>query len=241
MARSVENKLEVVLPVHNEADSIESTIMEIHNELAAKVAIEFIISEDGSQDGTKDVLLRLRGRIPMRLIMGDERKGYCQAVIDGFNAVTAPYVLCMDSDGQCDPADFWGLWRLRETAEIVIGWRTNRADPLFRRILSGTFKVFYRLLFRVRVHDPSCPYILIQKPVIDRLTPELGVLSQGFWWEFLARASRCGLRIVEVPVVHRCRTAGETRVYRLGKLPGIAASHITGLVKIWLQTRRSPV
>jgi hypothetical protein len=64
-------------------------------------------------------------------------------------------------------------------------------------------------------------------------------MQQGFWWEFMARVHRRGYSILELPVQHRERIAGETQVYKLRKLPGIGWRHFVALFKIWFQTRRA--
>jgi len=102
----VKPELEVLLPVHNEADSIEGTVRELYDKLSPQVLLRFLICEDGSVDNTKEILCRLSEAIPMRLILSKERKGYSRAVKDGMTALEAPYLLCLDSDGQCDPKDF---------------------------------------------------------------------------------------------------------------------------------------
>jgi glycosyltransferase involved in cell wall biosynthesis len=60
-------ELEVLLPVHNEAESIEATVRELYTELSSKVNVGFIVCEDGSKDNTKEILRRLAQEIPMRL------------------------------------------------------------------------------------------------------------------------------------------------------------------------------
>lgn len=230
--------LQMILPVHNEAENIGAVIAEIAGELALQVPLEFIICEDGSTDGTQEVLLGLRKKFPLHLIVSKTRKGYARAVIDGLKVVRAPYTLCLDSDGQCDPKDFWRLWEQREHADVVVGWRVDRADPWFRIVLSRGFRLLHTLLFRVPIHDPSCPYVLIHKRVLDRIIPELGVLEQGYWWEFTARAHRRGFKIIELPVTHRRRFGGTPRVYKLRKLPSIGFWHVLGLFRIWCKTKR---
>jgi len=229
--------LEVLLPVHNEADSIEHTIREIHAELSPGLTLGFIVCEDGSLDETKNVLRRLSLSLPMKLILSEQRKGYSRAVIDGMSQLSSPYLLCLDSDGQCDPRDFWRLWGLRNDCDVVIGWRVHRADNLLRKLMSRTFYRVYRLLYSVPVHDPSCPFVLIRRDVAQRLVPELGLMQQGFWWEFVARSHRRGYSIKEVAVHHRSRAAGVTQVYKLRKLPRIGWTHFLALFKIWSQTR----
>ena len=230
-------ELEVLLPVHNEAESIEHTLDEIYQVISGLASMRFIISEDGSSDGTPQILEALVTRYPMKLISSPERKGYSRAVTDGLKILEAPYVLCLDSDGQCDPADFAEFWSKRERANVLIGWRVDRQDTSLRKLLSGTFKLYYRALFGIPIHDPSCPFVLAPKDIVKRLIPQLGVLSQGFWWEFVARVWSHGYSIEEIPVTHRLRAAGQTQVYRLRKLPGIGWTHVTGLMQIWQNYR----
>ena len=229
--------LEILLPVHNEADSIEATLREIYQELSPKLPIRFIVCEDGSSDNTKEVLQQLAGELPLRLNLSDARKGYSRAVREGMQMLESPYLLCLDADGQCDPKNFWSFWEARKGADIVFGWRVKRADSLIRRTLSAVFKVFYMAVLRPPVHDPSCPYVLMTSRVAAELSPELGVMRQGFWWEFIARAHRRGYTIKELPVDHRKRLAGATQVYRWQTMPGIFLRHLAAIFTIWSQTR----
>ena len=222
-------ELEVLLPVHNEADSIEHTIREIYEEFAPRVRMRFIICEDGSVDRTKEVLRALSATLPMTLVMSDERKGYSRAVLDGMQA---PYLLCLDSDNQCDPKDFWQMWEERDKHDVLLGWRTDRADNVMRKTMSRTFYYLYQLLFHVPVHDPSCPYMLARQEVVRTVAQYQGAMKQGFWWEFVARCHLAGFSIREYPIKHRSRLAGVTQVYKLRKLPGIGWRHFVALFTI---------
>lgn len=228
-------EVEILLPVHNEAASIEATVTEIERVVSPVARFRFIVSEDGSTDDTPKVLQRLAENHLIKLISEPHRKGYSRAVIDGLRRVESPYVLCLDGDGQCDPRDFVRFWEARETSTVVVGWRVNRKDPPLRRALSGAFRIFHHVLFPVRLHDPSCPFVLAPKEVVEEVLPRLGVLAQGFWWEFSARVYAAGYRLKELPINHRTRAAGQTQVYRLSKMPGIGWSHFLGLVRIRLQ------
>jgi dolichol-phosphate mannosyltransferase len=232
--------LDVLLPVHNKAESIAGTIREIYDTLAPRLPLRFIVCEDGSVDGTQQVLTHLAQSYPIQLLMSEQRKGYSRAVIDGMKALEADYLLCLDSDGQCDPQDFGKFWDTRDQQDVAIGWRVHRSDSLLRRILSGDFFRLYQLFFHVPVHDPSCPYVLAHKRVIESIVSQLGEMQQGFWWEFVARVHRRGFSLREMPVNHRGRTAGETQVYRLRRLPGIGYRYLVALFKIWRQTRGNP-
>lgn len=229
--------VQVLLPIHNEAESIETTIKEIWTELSRYARVQFILCEDGSKDSTKDVLRRVAERIPAKLLLSDARKGYSKAVRDGMLEADAPYLLCLDSDGQCDPADFAKFWESRREADVLIGWRVNRADNLMRKSMSRTFYGLWKLLYGCPIHDPSCPFMLARLDVIRRLGPQMGAMQQGFWWEFMARVHRVGYSIREFPVHHRDRAAGVTQVYKLKKLPGIGYRHFMALFQILRETK----
>ncbi|MGO9317217.1 MAG: glycosyltransferase family 2 protein [Terracidiphilus sp.] len=231
--------VEVLLPVHNEGESIEATIREIYAELSTVVNPGFIVCEDGSRDNTKEILRKLAAELPMRLNLSDARKGYSKAMREGMAMLEAERLLCLDSDGQCDPKDFAKFWEARGSADIVIGWRVRRADTLLRRSFSRFFYLLYQGVFHAPVHDPSCPYVLFSKAVAHRLAGELGDMKEGFWWEFVARAHRRGFTIRELPVHHQLRTAGVTQVYKWSKMPSIFFRHVAALVKIWRDTRQA--
>lgn len=227
--------IDVVLPVHNEGASIAATLREFHRVvmLEGGQPIRFVVCEDGSSDDTVPVLQDLASELPLKLISDSVRKGYSKAVVDGFRATTSAWVGFIDSDGQCDPADLLRLAAMREHADLVMGWRNPRSDTWIRKAMSGSFKAVYRLFFRVPVRDPSCPYLLINRAGLEKiLSGNAGVLKQGFWWEFLARAVGADLRIVEVPVRHRPRASGVTQVYRPSKIANIAVEHLVGLYRL---------
>ncbi len=229
-------ELEVLLPVHNEADSIEATIREIWNEISPRVNMRFIVCEDGSRDKTKEILRELALEIPMRLNLSHDRKGYSKAMREGMEMVEAPWLLCVDSDGQCDPKDFWQFWERRDAADMLIGWRVNRQDTLARKSMSRFFYIIYRSVLRVPMHDPSCPYVVFKKDIAHWVAGEMREMKQGFWWEFVARIYRRGYTMLELPVKHRLRAAGVTQVYQVKKMPGIFVKHVAAIFRIDKQT-----
>jgi dolichol-phosphate mannosyltransferase len=170
----------------------------------------------------------------MLLDMVDTRRGYGGAMTAALRASTTPYVLTSDSDGQSDPSDFWRVWEMRDKFDLVVGWRVNRADHISRKVMSKSFKLFHKSLFRTQLHDPSCNVMLMKRSVIETITPKLGLLSEGFQWEFVARAMKAGIKIGEVPLNHRPRASGVTVVYKPARVPGIAWRNGIGLLKIWL-------
>jgi glycosyltransferase involved in cell wall biosynthesis len=226
--------IEIIVPVHNEAATIRSTLQEFHRvAVAAGLDVRFQVSEDGSADGTAEVVAELAHELPITLASTSARKGYTRAVLDGLRATTRPVVGYIDGDGQCDPASLCRLVEALEGADLAIGHRSPRVDTAYRRLMSGAFGLAYRALCHVELKDPSYAYGLIRRPALDRvLAGRVGVLPQGFWWEFNARAIRAGIVIRQVPMSHRPRPAGSTQIYTLRQIPRVAFEHIVGLWRL---------
>ncbi|MBM3779625.1 MAG: glycosyltransferase family 2 protein [Acidimicrobiia bacterium] len=231
-------QLDVVLPVHNEAATIEATVREWQDALGARLSARLVVCEDGSTDGSHEILSRLASDGVLDLVSDRTRKGYSQAVIDGLRATRAPFVLVVDGDGQCNPGDLQAFWDRRHDAAVVVGVRRPRIDPVARRVLSRAARVLFRAAFGSRVSDPSCPFVLIARPALERLLPALGVFPEGFWWEVSARAHHLGVPVTEVPIRHRARSAGGTKVYTWTALPRIGWAHVRAGVALWRELRR---
>lgn len=229
--------LDLVVPVHDEADTIEATIEE-WCELAERLGVRLrvVVSEDGSNDGSRAVIERLAERRPVLLLPGGPRLGYSRAVVTGIRATTAPWVCCVDGDGQCDPADLESVLARREDADLVVGIRRPRADPPLRCAMSASFGWLYRRWHPVRLADPSCPFVLASGDRFREVAAVDPVVEHGFWWEFHARAVRAGCSEVEVPIHHRTRAGGGSRVYRPMTLVPLVARH---LLAMW-RLRRLP-
>lgn len=222
----------VVTPVHNEGASIRSTLEEFFKYYESSIfEIKFIVSEDGSIDNSVNEIIAVAESYPVKLISEPTRKGYSKAVIDGLNEVNTPMVSFIDSDGQCHPKDLQNLYREFNGNNLVVGYRNPRRDNFIRKTMSRGFKFVFERYFDLRLIDPSCPFFITSIDNLKKIlaTPNIGILKQGFWWEFYQRANSLDIEIVEVPIEHRVRAAGETVVYRPTKVPAIAYEHIKGL------------
>src|ERR1700677_3443054 len=153
----MEYPIEVLLPAHNESETIAQTLQEFHQVVAEQdgLSIQLLVSEDGSVDNTVDEILRVAARYPVKLLSEPVRKGYSRAVIDGFKATKSPLVSFIDSDGQCDPRDFKTLYQelITSGCDMVVGFRNPRRDSWIRLLMSKAFNQFYRLFFNVGLKD----------------------------------------------------------------------------------------
>ena len=229
------DSVSIVLPIYNEKTTIESVLSEWEKELTKnKIDYTFIGCEDGSTDGTKELLKKLEKQFRLTLNQKTTRRGYGGAVIDGINTSKTNYVLCIDSDGQCDPKDFKKFWQQRDRSDVLIGWRVKRKDSLHRKIYSKSFKTVFKFLFPTDIHDPSAPFVLFKKKTIIPHLSYFKYLKEGFWWGFIGTCTKKNLSLKEFPIHHRDRKAGSTQVYKLEKILDIAIRNLVGLFRLRL-------
>tara|TARA_B100001057_G_scaffold332783_1_gene333235 strand:- start:24 stop:725 length:702 start_codon:yes stop_codon:yes gene_type:complete len=225
-------KFQILLPVYNEASSIRKTLFDIYEALKDEINFEFIITEDGSTDNTKEILNDLKKQLPMTLISDDKRKYYSLAVLDGIKKASSDFLLIMDSDGQCDPKDIMSFWHRRKESDLVCGYRSPRYDFAYRRFISKIFYLIYNVLFKVPLRDPSFAFVFMNKKTYKNLSDFTPYLPDGFFWEFNARANKLNFLFSEIKINHRKRSAGDTKIYTLNKLPRIAYNNLLGLFKL---------
>lgn len=223
--------LTVLLPVYNEAECLEQVLTDYYATISSNLSVELVVVEDGSTDDTKEILKRLLVELPLILDMGESRRGYSHAILEGLSYSSAKYVLFADSDGQHYPEDFWRLWEVRGDADIVSGARTPRADPPHRRAMSWAFTFVARSLFPIpRYCDLTAPLRLVRRPVALTIASEFRHMRESFWTEFTLRAAAKRYTITEVPVRHRAAfRKQQTHVYTATKLPSIVARQLYGL------------
>jgi len=228
------NSLSIVLPVFNEVKSLEYVLSNWHEFLIKKnFLFEFVICEDGSTDGTKELVINLKSKYPILSQSVENRRGYGRGVIDGIIASKYDFILCIDSDGQCMPDSFMDFFNNKDLADILIGNRNPRNDPVIRIIYSKLFKIIHDYLFNTEVKDPSCPYVFAKKETYLKLLHKLEYLKEGFWWGFIGAAKMFGLSINQINIVHYKRYDGSTVVYKLSRMPMIVIRNIIGLIKLY--------
>ena len=172
----------ILILVYNEAESIRKVIEEIQAKVSSKLTdCEFIVAEDGSTDGTKEMLNEIAKNIPIRLVSGKVRKGYTKALIDGMKLARNEIIFFSDSDGQHDPDDFWKLLEKIDEYDLVIGRKVDRVDPAYRVLISRVFNFIIGMMFGVWLHDINCGFRLLRKKVAE------DVLSKGLNFKYCVK------------------------------------------------------
>jgi glycosyltransferase involved in cell wall biosynthesis len=224
-------KISVVFPVYNEDYVIEKTIRSYYKELDRKIAFEMIIAEDGSTDGTKQILRRLEKELPIRVYMSNERKGYQKAVIDSLAYPKYDWIFLVDSDYQFEPDDFWRLLPYAKTHDVILGKKVDRKDPFYRIVLSKGFNFLLRVFFGVPYRDMDTGYRLIKKKALKKVVGDIHCLKY-FTSELVIRAHYKGFKIKEVPVRHFERKKGSTNVFPIRRIPFVVLEELVGLIRL---------
>ncbi len=196
----------VIVNVFDEAATIEAEIRAIHAGIVARLpGSEFIVAEDGSTDGTKEIIARLVGELGVIHLTSAARKGYARALGDALAAARNPWIFFADAGGKNDFADFWKLYELRHGAGLVLGYRSGRTDRLYRRFLSAAYNRFLRLYFGVPVRDADCGFRLYNAALAREVAAQTWINRDLIASELVIRLHAMGAVIREVPVAYRQR------------------------------------
>jgi glycosyltransferase involved in cell wall biosynthesis len=202
-------KASVVIPALDEEEPIAGVVREC---LATGVPDEVIVVDNGSTDRTVE-----RARDAGARVITAPR-GYGRACSAGARAVSADcdIIVFLDGDGSDIPAFIPKLVEpiARKTYEFVIGSRTRGQREIgsmnFQQILSGRIAGWImQPLYGVRYTD-MCPFRAIRRDALAKL--DMREETYGWNLEMQMKAARAGLRILEIPVNHRCRMGGESKV-----------------------------
>ena len=211
-------ELMVVMPVFNEQASARKVALEFFSEVENWTErFVFLAFDDGSTDGTPRVLARLREQLGPRFeIVRHANRGHGQTCLAGYRVAAErgiPFVLQIDSDGQCDPQYFFRFWRLREKADVVYGLRTRRDDGLRRLAASMVLRAFLLVGFGAWCADSNVPYRLMRTaaiaPFLDRIPANFNLANIALAL-LLRRTS--GMSHAYVPIHFRERYGGEPSV-----------------------------
>lgn len=226
-------KISIVLPIHNEVKNLEKLIDEWHSNLKNKVDHEFVLVEDGSTDGTKELIIKLEKKFPIINLSQKEKRGYAKAVIDGIWASKGDYILCTDSDNQIKASSLVdNLDNFPRQNEFLFGIRSPRNDPINRLIYSKLFKIFHDIVFNSNLNDPSCPFVIGHSQDFKKLPKKyLLMMREGFWWGFVGMCLKLNFKFKQVRIQHFRRVSGVAG-YGLINLPLIIIRNFLGLLKI---------
>jgi glycosyltransferase involved in cell wall biosynthesis len=205
-------QVSVVVPIYNEQENLPELVERVGSALERSGrSFEAILVDDGSRDGSAEVLAGLAAARPwLKALYLSRNYGQSAALQAGFDAAQGELIVTLDGDLQNDPDDIPGLLEMLESRadiDVISGWRKERQDrTLSRKIPSRMANALISRVTGVPLHDYGCALKLYRAEVIRDLR------LYGELHRFIpALAAEVGAKIVEVPVRHHARTRGSSK------------------------------
>lgn len=226
--------LSVFVPAYNEAANIKATVDDALTyvpQIASKY--EIIVVDDGSSDGTSNIVTDLsRKNKYVRLVTHKHNKGYGAAVKTGIRASKYEWTFFTDADRQFHFDELPRFVSLRNKADIVVGRRLKRRDPILRIIIAQILlKYWNMLLFHLSMKDVDCAYKLIPTKYLKKLN--LVTESAITVTEIMVKLKKMGLSIYETPVTHYPRYHG----HQTGSNPKVILRAFHESFKLWKELK----
>jgi dolichol-phosphate mannosyltransferase len=209
-------KLSVLIPAYNEAPTVESLV---HCVASVDVEKEIIIVNDGSSDGTGDILDLLD--IPgLRVIHHPQNRGKGAAIRTAIAAARGDAIIIQDADLEYDPEDYHKLVEkmIQEKAKVVYGVRSLKGQKTFIRLGNQFLTWATNLIYGCRIHDMETCYKLVDRELLQSFT----IVSNRFDMEaeVTAKILRRGHHIYEVSISYAPRAEKKLSPWRDG-LPAL--------------------
>jgi glycosyltransferase involved in cell wall biosynthesis len=224
-------ELSLVIPVHNERDSLPLLVGEIATALAGR-RYEIVAVDDGSVDDSLEVLKRLKLEYPeLHIVSLTARAGQTAAFAAGFRAARGPVIVTLDADLQNDPADVPALVSRLSASGMtaIVGYRVNRRDTRWKRLQARIANAVRNRLNGETIRDTGCSLKAFRAEAVRALP-----LYNGMHRFLPTLIKLYGGTVGEVPVQHRPRRFGLTKY---GMWNRVFRSFADALAVRWMQRR----
>ena len=220
--------ISIVIPVYNEKDTLEP-LAEAIAEHSGDYTCRIVFVDDGSTDGSGEVLGRLAARNPAVSVRRHRRNlGKSAALATGFECAEGDIILIMDADLQDDPKEIPRfVAKIQEGYDVVCGWKADRKDPLDKTLPSKAYNWGVARLFGLPLHDINCGFKAFRSDVLK----EIAVYGELHRLLPVLAAHR-GFTITEIPVEHHPRRFGRSK-YGMERILRGAAD----VLSLWFVTR----
>lgn len=212
----------IIIPTYNERENIENIIRAI---FGLQKPFHILIIDDGSPDGTADIVKRLQEEFTdsLHLLQRAKKLGLGTAYITGFKWALArsyEYIFEMDADFSHDPHDLPRLYKAcaEDGGDVAIGSRyvtgVNVVNwPMGRVLMSYFASKYVRIITRMPIHDTTAGFKCYRRKVLETIDLD-GIHFKGYAFQIEMKftAYKCGFKIIEVPVIFVNRVKGVSKM-----------------------------
>ena len=229
------SEISVFFPAFNEEGNIENTVAKAKKVLA-KVAQkwEIVIVDDGSTDKTPEIADKLaKNEKRIKVIHHKVNRGYGGGLQSGFYNSKYDWIVYNDADGQFDFAEIDKFIAVKDSAELLVGFRIKRQDAWHRLLFAKGWALALFIFFGQRLRDVDCGFKMVRKEVIKKI-PKLESERGGMINAELAiKTKKAGFRIKQIGVHHYPRKAGRAT----GAQFKVIIKSFADLFKLWQKLR----
>lgn len=202
--------LSVVVPVFNEQSTLAEVIRRVRH---CNIPCEIILVDDGSTDGTRDLLTSWQGQSDLKVLLHDVNQGKGAALKTGFANASGDVVIVQDADLEYDPAEYRKLIQpiVEDQADVVFGSRftgdNQRVLYFWHSVGNRILTTFSNAMTNLNLSDMETCYKVFRREIIQKISPTLREKRFGIEPELTAKvASVPGVRIFERPITYSGRT-----------------------------------
>ncbi len=209
-------KVSVVIPVYNEIHTIREIVERVQR---TGIPSEIVIVDDGSKDGTRDLLKEMDGKDGVRVILHEKNQGKGAAVVTGMCSATGDVLLVQDADLEYDPRDYPALLKPIEEgiAQVVYGSRflgaPRRSTMFWHMVANKLLTLMTNILYNNILTDMETGYKVFRREVVQNMT--IHARRFDFEPEFTAKILKRKYRIFEVPITFNPRDYSEGKKIKL--------------------------
>ena len=209
-------KLSVIIPIYNEIESIQEIVIRVNE---TKLAWELLLVDDGSTDGTRDLLKEMDGKDNVRVILKEKNEGKGSAVTIGMHEAQGDILLIQDADLEYDPRDYPTLLKPLEEgiADVVYGSRflggPRRVAMFWHMVANYLLTFMTNILYNTILSDMETGYKVFRKEVVKGMV--IRAKRFDFEPEFTAKILKRKYRIFEVPISFNPRDYSQGKKIKL--------------------------
>ncbi len=209
-------KISVIMPVYNEVHTLDEIVRRVR---ATEIPDEMVVVDDGSQDGTRDLLQKYQNDPLVRVIFHDHNQGKGAAVVTGIHNAQGDVLIIQDADLEYDPRDYPALLKPLEegVADVVYGSRflggPRRSTMFWHMVANKLLTLMTNVLYDNILTDMETGYKVFRREIVQDMT--IHARRFDFEPEFTAKILKRKVRIFEVPITFNPRDYSEGKKIKL--------------------------